>query len=676
MSEAMRHWRRHDDPQGITWLIIDCADASSNTLGREVLEELDRLLAPLESHPPRGVIVCSGKPSGFIVGADIREFEQLADEQQAYAMVRQGQGVINRLARLKCPTVAMIRGHALGGGLELAMACRYRVCADADRGTLGLPEVQLGIHPGFGGTVRPVHLVGVPAAMDLMLTGRSLRPARARSMGLIDRVVPEEDLEDAARALVHRPPPPRRAPLQLRVMNLPGIRQLVARRLRREVGKKARREHYPAPWEMIDLWVRHGARGDAAYDAEARSIARLFVTPTSRNLVRVYFLQDRMKGLAQRDAAQVKRLHVVGAGVMGGDIATWSVLQGLDVTLQDREQKILDAARERAGKQFEKRLRGKDAVADAHSRLRTGTDVAAAADAEVVIEAIVERLDAKQSLFGELEATVEGSALLATNTSSIRLESIGETMRESGRLVGLHFFNPVAQLPLVEVIRAEHSDGDAVQRAIDFARQIGKLPLPCASSPGFLVNRILAPYMNEAMHLHEEGVALELIDEAARAFGMPMGPVELADTVGLDVGLHVAEILGEAFDRPVPESLRGKVDAGELGRKSGQGFYTWRDGKAQKGDVAGKQAPEDLEDRLILPMLNEAVACLAEGVVDDEDLLDAGVIFGTGFAPFRGGPLHHARSRGLDTVQARLEALAERHGERFRAHAHWAQLDP
>ena len=668
------HWQRHDDPQGITWLTLDQAGSRSNTLSRAVLEELAGLLEDLHAAPPRGVIIASAKASGFIAGADIGEFEALTHSEEAYGLVRQGQQVIERLAALPCPTVAMIEGHALGGGLELAMACRYRVCAEADQGILGLPEVKLGIHPGFGGTLRSVQLVGVPAAMDMMLTGRSLRPGRARALGLVDRVVPAAELRQAARQMIQRRPSPRREPLSSKAMGLPGVRTLVARQMRSKVASRARPEHYPAPYAIIDLWERHGARGAAALDAEAGSIAALFPTPTCRNLVRVYFLQERMKALAPRNVPEVRHLHVIGAGVMGGDIAAWAVLQGLEVTLQDLDEKAIEAARRRAAKQFEKRLKTTERVAQASTRLHADPEGEGAARADVIIEAIVERLDVKRKVFTALEATARADAVLATNTSSIPLEDIASSLDRPGRLIGLHFFNPVAALPLVEVVHSDRSDAQVSAQGIAFTRQIGKLPLPCASQPGFLVNRILAPYMAEAMALHREGVPLGLIDETAKAFGMPMGPVELADSVGLDVAWHVAQILGEAFGRTPPEELRLKVEAGELGRKTGKGFYRWEDGKPVRERVDATAAAADLEDRLILPMVNEAVACFADGVVDDLDLLDAGVIFGTGFAPFRGGPIQFARDRGLDATHQRLVALAERYGDRFRPHSGWARL--
>jgi 3-hydroxyacyl-CoA dehydrogenase/enoyl-CoA hydratase/3-hydroxybutyryl-CoA epimerase len=359
---------------------------------------------------------------------------------------------------------------------------------------------------------------------------------------------------------------------------------------------------------------------------------------------------------------------------MWGDIAAWCSLRGNTVTLQDREQKYIDPAIERAGKLFAKRIRDDDKRSAAAERLRSDVEGSGVETADLVIEAIYENLEAKQSLYESLQEKMKPGALLATNTSSIRLEELRTVLRNPQRFIGLHFFNPVAMLPLVEVIRCADTDQDALDIGFAFTKAIGKLPLECSSSPGFVVNRILAPYMAEAMHLAEEGVPLAVIDQAAVDFGMPMGPVELADSVGLDVALHVSKVLGGTTDQPGPEALQKMVDDGLLGRKSGQGFYKWENGKAVKPAHTNSKVPDDIEDRLILSMVNEAVACLDEKVVADADLLDSGVIFGTGFAPFRGGPLNYAKERGTTTVVMRLNELAKAYGERFEPHSGWSDV--
>jgi len=400
----------------------------------------------------------------------------------------------------------------------------------------------------------------------------------------------------------------------------------------------------------------------------------MMCTDTARNLIRVFFLQGTLKKQGDRTDVRIKHVHVVGAGVMGGDIAAWCALRGHTVTLQDREQKYIDPAMERAQKLFGKKVRDDAKRAATSERLRSDVDGDGVSDADLIIEAIYENLEAKQALYEALQAKMKPGALLATNTSSIRLEELRTVLNEPTRFIGLHFFNPVAMLPLVEVIRCQDTDQEAMDIGFAFTKGIGKLPLECSSSPGFVVNRILAPYMGEAMELAKEGVPLAAIDKAAENFGMPMGPVELADSVGLDVALHVSKVLGATMNRPVPDALAKMVDDGLLGRKSGQGFYQWVDGKATKPSASGGDIPDDIEDRLILPMVNEAVACLSEGVVANADLLDAGVIFGTGFAPFRGGPLNYAKERGTDQVVASLRSLADQYGERFVPNSSWSDL--
>ncbi|MCP4301684.1 MAG: 3-hydroxyacyl-CoA dehydrogenase [Gammaproteobacteria bacterium] len=668
------HWKTTTDDDGIVWLCIDKADASANVLSSEVLLELGGILEPLEEKPPRGLVIYSGKPGSFVMGADITEFVSIDTAELAYELVRQGQQLFDRLENLRCPTVAVINGVCLGGGLELVMACDYRLALYGDERILGLPEVKLGLHPGFGGTVRAVQICGVRAAMPIMLTGNPITASKGRRIGLVDDISSEKEWRTAAKELIRAAKQKQQAPFVDRLLNLKVARPFVRNMLLKQVRSQARRDHYPAPYAMIDIWASDGASKKSGYEAEARSFAKLMCTSTSRNLVRVFFLQSTLKGQGNKIDKKIERVHVVGAGVMGGDIAAWCALRGYTVTLQDREQKYIDPALERANKLFRKRVRDDARRADIEQRLRADVNGDGVGDADLIIEAIYENLEAKQELYKALEQKMKPGALLASNTSSIRLEELRTVLREPKRFIGLHFFNPVPMLPLVEVIRCEDTEQEALDIGFAFTKGIGKLPLECASSPGFVVNRILAPYMAEAMHLAEDGVPYVEIDKAAEAFGLPMGPVELVDSVGLDVALHVSKVLGAALDRPVPERLVKMVDDGLLGRKSGQGFYRWEDGKAVKPSADSGSVPGDIQDRLILPMVNEAVACLSEGVVKDADLLDAGVIFGTGFAPFRGGPLNYARERGHDEVLAALESLAETHGARFAPHAGWSEL--
>lgn len=664
-----RHWSLEEDAERIAWLVIDTPGATANSLGRAAMEELDARLAEVAALAPRGLVIGSAK-AGFIAGADVSEFAAVGSPEEAVPFVRAAHAILGRLERLPFPTVAAINGYCLGGGLELAMACRHRICADDPKTVLGLPEVLLGIHPGFGGTVRAVRLLGVTAAMDLMLTGRNLRPRQALRAGLVDRVVPAARLRSEARRLVMDPPTTHRAPPAQRLLSLAPLRPMVAGKIERQVAKRVRRDHYPAPFAIVDLWRRHGADPVMAYEAEAQSVARLVCTPASRNLVRAFFLQERLKGLGGRELPQGGHVHVVGAGIMGGDIAAWCALRGFTVTLQDRGDEYVRPAIERARLFFERRQREPGKAAQAMARLAADVEGHGIGRADLVIEAIVEDARAKQALYAQIEPMMQTGAVLATNTSSIVLEELGSTLREPGRLVGLHFFNPVAQMPLVEVIDARATDPGSRAAALAFVRAIDKLPLPCRSAPGFLVNRILMPYLTEAMIAAQEGVPLAAIDSVATDFGMPVGPVELADTVGLDVCLHVGRILAKAFGRAAPDAVADLVAAGRLGRKSGAGLYVWQDGKAIKPAADG-EAPADLCDRLLLSMVNEAVAIVREGLVADADLVDAGVIFGAGFAPFRGGPLRYARERGVAGVLERLRELEAQHGARFHPDPGW-----
>lgn len=669
-------WRLERGDDGIATLTIDRPGGSANTLGKPVLLELEARIAELAAAPPKGLVIRSGKTSGFIAGADIREFTSFRNADEALAHIKVGQRVFDKLEALPCPSVAAIAGFALGGGLELALACTYRIGANDSRLSLGLPEVLLGIHPGFGGTVRSVRLLGVRAAMELMLTGKPLRADRALAVGLVDRLVSANELDGAARKILQERPAPHRPPLADRLLNLPGVRGMLRASLEARVAKQARREHYPAPYAIIDLWVRYGARGERAYDAEARSIARLFTTDAARGLVRMFLLQDRLKALGGKAPAPLKRVHVIGAGVMGGDIAAWCALRGLEVTLQDREQKYIDPALKRADTLFEKRIRDPGERAAAKSRLKADVAGDGVPTADVLIEAIFEDLDAKRALYAQAEPRLQASAVLCSNTSSLTLELLAEKLADPGRLVGLHFFNPVAQMPLIEVIHSDATRPEPLAAAMAFARKLDKLPLPCRSGPGFLVNRVLFPYLHEAMFAAGEGVPLALIDRVAVDFGMPMGPMELSDVVGLDVALHVGEIITRELGREMPPyaaKLRELVAAKKLGRKSGEGFYAWKEGKVVREPVTAG-VPPDLSDRLILSLLNECVACLRQQVVADADLLDAGVVFGTGFAPFRGGPLNYARTRGIANVVTRLAELEQRYGARFHPDAGWSAL--
>ncbi|MDP1520431.1 3-hydroxyacyl-CoA dehydrogenase NAD-binding domain-containing protein [Porticoccus litoralis] len=650
-NTEFRHWQLKRDAEDIAWLVLDREGEKVNSLSREVLLELDAVLAKLEEDLPRGLVIYSAKKSGFIAGADIREFDHQTDATEAKAGIEMAHKLFDRLEALPCYTVASIHGFCLGGGLELALACDYRVALDSESTRIGFPEIQLGIFPAFGGTARSIRLLGGRKALELILTARSLRARAARGLGLVDKVVSEHgSLHWAARKAIVKQRKGHRASRLNRMSSSPGTRQIIAKAMEAQVSKRARRDHYPAPYVLIDLWRKVGDDFNAMLKGEAEKASELLMGDVSRNLRRVFRLQEQLKELAKPDDStanwQARRVHVVGAGVMGGDIAAWCALRGLEVTLQDREMKYVAPALKRAEVLFKKKLRSSAKVAAAKSRLMADVAGDGIQRADVIIEAIFENLEAKQQLFTELEQHAKPDALLASNTSAIPLEDIAAGLQQPQRLIGLHFFNPVAKMPLVEVVRGSQSDSSDIKKGCMFSQRIGKFPLPVKSAPGFLVNRVLAPYMLEAVNLLDEGHSMATIDAAAETFGMPMGPIELVDTVGLDVAVSVSKKLAPDNIKAI-EPLQAMVDAGKLGKKSGEGFYLWKKDRPEKGKPSDMVALDILGERLIKPLLEECRRCLAEDIVDSADLLDAGVIFGTGFAPFRGGPMHYLEESKL-----------------------------
>lgn len=665
-----KHWRLNTDENKVLWLSFDREGRSANTLSRDVFEELDSILTQINLDKPKAVVLCSGKDKGFIAGADINQFVHLETVQEAFDLIRQAQIIFDKWEALPMPTIAMISGFCMGGGTEFALACRYRIADDERATKIALPEVKLGIHPGWGGTVRLPRLIGAPKAMGVMLTGRALSGRAAKRIGMIDAVVPKRQLKHAAAAFALKPPAPHRATFLEKLTNFIFIRPLLARVFYNQLNKKISKKHYPAPYAIVHNWLRDGAKGHHAMENEAKSIAELMLTPQARNLVRVFFLQEHLKSLGKGHHYDPKRIHVIGAGTMGGDIAAWCAFRGMQVTLQDQTAEKIAPAIKRAHKLFKKKLKEERLIQAAMDRLQPDISGSGVRSADVVIEAVFENLEVKQQIFKSIEPQLKPGALLATNTSSIPLDEISMVLQNPENLVGIHYFNPVALMPLVEVVRSYNASQQALDHAMSFVGRIGKLPLPVKSARGFLVNRVLMPYLMEAMELLKEGVSPRAIDKAACQFGMPMGPVTLADKVGLDVCLSVAENLTAHLGGVVPERLKQIVEAGHLGVKAGRGFYEYKNGK-QTGGGSGSSVPKDAVDRLILRMANEAVAVLSEGIVDDEKLLDAGMVFGTGFAPFRGGIMEYIKSRGIDDVHTELGALRHRYGERFRPVDGW-----
>jgi 3-hydroxyacyl-CoA dehydrogenase/enoyl-CoA hydratase/3-hydroxybutyryl-CoA epimerase len=672
-SGPYRNFKLTRDADGIAWLLFDRENASANTLSSDVMEEFDTMLAALESQRPAGIVIRSAKPSGFIAGADVNEFRGATDPRAVETQIGRAHAVINRLEALKIPTVAVIHGFCLGGGLEVALACQSRIAIDGAR--LGFPEVMLGLHPGLGGTARFTHLVNPMQAMTLMLTGKTIDARRARSLGLVDAVTQERHVRNAVKdAVFGRLKRAKPGPLNT-ILNFAPVRGLLASRMRREAEKAAPHEHYPAPYALIELWEKHGGDKPAMLKAEKRSFAGLMVTPTAHNLIRVFFLREQMKKLAG-SGNQIEHVHVIGAGAMGGDIAAWCAHQDTRVTLADMKPEPIAGAIKRAAELYGKIIHKRTEQRDTLDRLIPDLDGEGVRNADLIIEAVPEKLELKQKVYASLEPKMKPGAILATNTSSIPLQDLRTTLQKPERLLGLHFFNPVSRLQLVEVVSHDGTDPQLLKQALAFVGAIDRLPLPVKSSPGFLVNRALTPYMLEAMVMLDEKVDKTVIDAAAEKFGMPMGPIELADQVGLDICLAVGDMLRSKFGDllpPTPAWLREKVAKGELGRKTGKGFYIWRDGKADKTSPSATtdKPTDEMIDRLVLPMSNVCVACLREGIVDNPDTVDGAMIFGTGYAPFRGGPLNYARTRRPENVVAALRALAARFGGRFNPDAGW-----
>lgn len=672
-----KHWRLQVEPNGLGFLTFDRAKPdgtpdSTNTFSSEALRELGDVCAHLKANPVKGLAIQSAKDNGFAAGADIDEFTSFQTVEEAGAMTKLGLDVFDQVEALPFPTVAMIHGFCMGGGTELALACRYRIADDGPKTKMALPEVMIGIVPGWGGAMRMPKLIGAGQALGLMLTGRAVNGKTAKRMGLVDVVTPRRHFANAAMMLLQKPPAPHQPALKDAVTNWPIIRGIVANASRKQVAKKARRDHYPAPYAIIDLWEKYG--GDprnVPADADS-SMQKLFEHPTARNLIRIFKLQDRLKALGS-GSTEIKHVHVIGAGVMGGDIAAWCAFKGVTVTLQDLDHERIAPAIKRAAALYKKKLKEAHLVQAAMDRLIPDVKGDGVAHCDLVIEAIVENAEIKKKLYASIEPRLKPSAILATNTSSIPLQELSVGLARPERLVGIHFFNPVAMMMLVEIVQGPQTSEDVMKLSQIFVKKIDKLPLPVKSAPGFLVNRILTPYMTEAQVMLEEGIPAETIDAAAKEFGMPMGPIELADTVGLDVGLAVGTELHKPGN-PQPKKIQELVAAKKLGKKTGEGFYKWVNGRPQKSNGSGTVDLAPLWMRMTLPAVNEAVACVREGIVTDADLCDAGVIFGTGFAPHRGGPINYLKSAGKDKLLEEAKALEAKYGARFAPDTGWSTI--
>ncbi len=570
----------------------------------------------------------------------MREFETLKSEQDVIDNIKTVNGMLDEIEKLPVAVVTGIHGFCLGGGLELALACHWRIATRDDATRFGFPEVKLGIFPGFNGTARFIRQSGALSAMPTMLAGNMVRASAALGFGLVDELVDtESQLRWACRRAIEKGKRSQPASFTKRAVSMWPLRGWVAGKLRTATASKASERHYPAPFRLIDLYEKHGGSYAKMKAEETKAFAPLMMGDTSKNLRRVFRLSEMLKAQAPKDLAWTPlRVHVIGAGVMGADIAGWCVASGMEVTLQDLSPEAITKGIDAQAKLLGRKFKTKALKDAAKTRLIADPKGDGIGRADVVIEAIVEKVEVKHKLFADIEAKLKPGAVMATNTSSIMIEDIAKGLKDPGRLIGIHFFNPVAAMPLVEIIKGRDSRKDEVDKGCAFVAAIDKFPLVVKSSPGFVVNRVLGPYMMAAMERMEKGESKEMIDEAARFFGMPMGPIELADQVGLDVCANVGKVLGRSAEG---SKLQKLVDAKKLGKKSGEGFYVWKDGKAVKSPVTAERAKlETLGRELVEPLIRECEKVRDERIVENADLIDAGVIFGTGFAPFRGGPLH------------------------------------
>jgi 3-hydroxyacyl-CoA dehydrogenase/enoyl-CoA hydratase/3-hydroxybutyryl-CoA epimerase len=634
---SYEHFDLTHDEAGIAWLTIDVKGRSANVLSHAVMAELFAVVDSLTATPPKGFVFRSGKPRGFIFGADINEFAGLATRGAVEAHIAGVLACFQKIEDLACPTVILIDGICVGGGLELALAFQRIIAIDDAACQVGFPEISLGLLPGYGGSARACERMGPAAALQLVLHGRPLKAHAALAAGAIDHLVADrEDLAQAARDAV--------AGKIARA--IPSVTNDLAGMIKAERANLLTRtspRNTPAPFAILDHFSVSDLSKNNLIANETKLFSELMMTPASAGLRRVFQLNDAVKKGTRGDS-DITRLHVIGAGTMGGDIAAVAAMSGFSVTLQDLDPAAIDGAMVRAATLYERRLKDPRRIEETLGRLDADPDGAGLAAADLVIEAVAERLEVKQKVFAAAEAVMKPDAIMATNTSAIPLEQIGSALADPGRLIGMHFFNPVPVLPLVEIVYTEASRQDFVTRAMYACGAMKKQPIRCKSSPGFLVNRALLPYMFRAIEAMHEGADPDKLDQALVRFGMPMGPIELCDQVGLDVCLDAGSVIG--MSDLAAARLSGLIEAGNLGRKTGSGFYEWDGKKAirPRGDYPDADLDSIAVD-LLAPLVAECRAAVAEGVVDSADMADAACIFGIGFPAFRGGPLFWDESR-------------------------------
>jgi 3-hydroxyacyl-CoA dehydrogenase/enoyl-CoA hydratase/3-hydroxybutyryl-CoA epimerase len=680
--------RRHVTEDQICVLTFDRPDSTANIFDHATLAELNEHINHILCNSDlKGVVITSAKKSIFIAGADLTQLGKAKTPAELRDMIELGQVVFNHLTQLPIPVVAAIHGACVGGGYELCLACDYRIASPDKATKIGLPETQLGILPAWGGSTRLPRLIGLPKALDIILGGKTLAAKPALKCGMIDDIAPREYLvENASKLILTKGKKLRRRslPLKLKLANIGRVAKIIAAKVEKQVLQKTR-GHYPAIPKALEVVARGlGKSVEESLGLERDAIMQLGTTEACRNLIRIFFLQERAKKLTGVPAdpapatkvPPVKRIAVVGAGVMGAGIAQWASSRDISVVLREINHEAVAKGLTGIAKLYEQGVK-RHALTKVEARAGmdrispTATEVPLTST-DIIIEAAVEKMDVKKELFADLEQLAGGETILATNTSALSITEIASATQYPQRVVGIHFFNPVHRMQLVEVVVGQQTHPEVVRRAVKFVQQIGKLPVVVRDSPGFLVNRILMPYLIEAGHLFEHGARVEDIDESMLEFGMPMGPLRLIDEVGVDVSNHVAADLASKFsDRMhVPEVLTKMLADGLLGKKSGKGFYIHSKNANEPRinpyiDRYKTDAPyarltrEELSNRMVLLMINEAARCLEGGIVEDPADVDFGMIMGTGFAPFLGGPLRLADSIGLPSLVNEMKRLAE-----------------
>lgn len=688
------HLEKLENNIAILW--FDVEGESVNKFNTAVMQELSDLIDKLENESGiRCLLLMSRKPGIFIAGADVHEIIDLTDEAVGYDVARKGQEIFRRFGKLPFPTVSVIDGACMGGGTELSISCTYRLATDNPKTKIALPEVNLGILPGWGGTTRLPRLIGLQRSLDVILTGRNLLPKKAWKIGLVDKIIPaewvkekavefaEEVISGKAKKYISRRKPT--DPVSIALEKTPFGRNVMFSQALKMIVKKTK-GHYPAPLTALEtLQKTYGKPLDKALEIEARALGKLIVTPISKSLVQIFLWTEEIKkenGTADQQimGIETQKAGVLGAGVMGGGIAQLFASNEIPVRVKDIDYQAVAKAYEQAAEVLKSKLKrrriNKLEFRQIMNRISGTTDYSGLKHADLMVEAIVEDLEIKKKVLAELENHVNENTIIATNTSSLLVNDMVTALRKKKRFVGMHFFNPVHRMPLIEVIRGKHTSNEAVASVFNLSKKLGKTPIVVKDGPGFLVNRLLVPYMVEAISLLMEGHTLQAVDNAMEKFGMPMGPIELFDEVGIDVAYKVAKILQKTMGDRMAESpiLENMVEAGRLGKKNAKGFYRY-DGKKKIYDPAIEDFipiehkvlldEESMQQRMVYPMINEAARCLEEGIAMRARDVDIGMIFGTGFAPFRGGLLKFADSEGIENVINKLSEL-EKDGPRFK----------